>query len=397
MKNNELKQYVRMDIPLEFNEINVLKKHWSRVINIFEKNILPPYEILIHSSSICNLNCKWCIGSYVSRKENKDVLLENNLYDINNMRKVIDQILNLKKEAIDYETNTLKEYKVENVSFSGITGEPFMAKKSLCYAIDKLTENGIRVGVFTNGLLITEDILPTVAKLGYVLISIDAGTEETYKKLKSFGTDNLFDKLLKNIENLNKYKIEHNSNIDINVGYILNQYNYNETYILAKKLKEIGVHYLRFKTDIASLLNMSKEERLEAKEMIEKIKNELCDDSFKVVEIHNVFDDDAKKRTHKKCFVHYLVGNISSDGYLYPCNYHPKKDGFKYGSLLEDSYDNIWNNILENEIDKKITDICPSVCDPFKNRTNKLLEKAYEIYLDKGVDYLKKCVDDINL
>ena len=51
-KYDDLREYVREDIPLMFNEINVLKKHFSRVINIFEGKILPPYEILIHPSSI---------------------------------------------------------------------------------------------------------------------------------------------------------------------------------------------------------------------------------------------------------------------------------------------------------------------------------------------------------
>ena len=34
------------------------------------------------------------------------------------------------------------------------------------------------------------------------------------------------------------------------------------------------------------------------------------------------------------------------------------------------------------------------MCDPFKNRANKVLEIAYEIYIEYGVDYLKKCIDE---
>ena len=93
----------------------------------------------------------------------------------------------------------------------------------------------------------------------------------------------------------------------------------------------------------------------------------------------------------------YLVGNISSDGNLYPCNYHPKRNGYNYGSLLTNNYNDIWFNILNNKIDSQLPGICPKVCDPFKNRANRLLEKAYEIYKEKGIDYLKKCVDEINL
>ena len=41
--------------------------------------------------------------------------------------------------------------------------------------------------------------------------------------------------------------------------------------------------------------------------------------------------------------------------------------------------------------------ICPAVCDPFKNRANKLLEMVYDIYCDKGIDYLKKCIEHTEL
>ena len=46
--------------------------------------------------------------------------------------------------------------------------------------------------------------------------------------------------------------------------------------------------------------------------------------------------------------------------------------------------------ILESDVDDKIPKICPSVCDPFKNRANKLLEIAYEIYKEDGLNFLIK-------
>ena len=52
---------------------------------------------------------------------------------------------------------------------------------------------------------------------------------------------------------------------------------------------------------------------------------------------------------------------------------------------------------MNNPIDKRIPDIRPKVCDPFKNRANKLLEITYEIYKEKGIDYLKKCIEHTSL
>jgi len=394
---NELERVVRIDLPMRFNEFDLLKTHFSRVINVFEGNILPPYEILIHSSSVCNLSCEWCIGSFVACKNNKDKLLPNNLSKLDNMKKVVDNILSYKKIAKNYLTQENEEFGVQNVTFSGITGEPFASKESIIYAIDKLSSNGIRTGVFTNGTLLSEDMYDTLLKMGYLLISIDAGKSSTYSKLKCQNkNDKMFDKVLNSIEGLSNRKKETGSNTDINVGYVVNQYNYDEIYDLAKKLKEIGVHYLRFKTDIASLMNMSDEQRYYAKEQIENAKRDFEDDYFSIVEIHNVLDDREKKRYFSKCFIHYLIGNISADGNVYPCNYHPKPNGYNFGSAINDSFENIWNSLMSNDIDNQIPEICPSVCDPFKNRANKLLQVAYEIYSTKGLDYLIKCIDDID-
>lgn len=394
----ELDSFVRDDLPNRFNEFDLLKTHFSRIINIFEGRILPPYEILIHPSSVCNLNCEWCIGSFVANKKNSHKLLDNNLIDVKNMEKIVEGILSYKKKGINYYTNEEEEFGVINVSFSGITGEPFISKKSILYAIEKLANNGIRVGVFTNGTLIEKDMYDIVLKMGYILISLDAGNNSTYSKLKCLNDNkNTYDKLIKTIKELSERKKQLGSKTDINIGYVINHYNYNQIYDVAKTLKEIGVHYLRFKTDIASLMNMTQEERIYAKNEIAKIKKELKDEYFNIVEIHDVLDDREKTRQFKKCFVHYLIGNISADGNVYPCNYHPKPHGYYYDSAINKDFGDIWEEIINNPIDKRIPDICPKVCDPFKNRANKLLEISYEIYKNKGIDYLKKCIEHTSL
>ncbi len=395
---NELKNVVRIDLPMRFNEFDLLKTYFSRIINLFEGNILPPYEILIHPSSICNLNCEWCIGSFVANKKTSSKLISNNLKTLNNMKRAIDSIISYKKQGKNYITNKIETFGVENVSFSGITGEPFMSKESILYAIDTLSKHGIRVGVFTNGVMIEPDMYDTVLKMGYLLISLDAGTAETYSKLKCLGKNNKsFYKVIKMIEELNIRKTELHSTTDINIGYVVNQYNYLEIYEIAKKLKSIGVHYLRFKTDIASLMNMTDDVKKIAKTCIERAKKELTDDYFTIVEIHDVLDSRKKTRHFEKCFIHYLIGNISADGNVYPCNYHPKPNGYYYDSAIDKDFSDVWNNLKSYSIDEQLPAICPAVCDPFKNRANKLLEVAYDIYVNKGIDYLKKCIEKVEL
>lgn len=140
---------------------------------------------------------------------------------------------------------------------------------------------------------------------------------------------------------------------------------------------------------------MNDEQKHIASEQIKKIKRELCDDYFSIVEIHNIMCDNEKKRNFSRCFVHYLISNISADGKVYLCNYHPKRDGYTYGSAIDQDFSEIWENILNSDIDSSIPNICPSVCDPFKNRANRLLEIAYKIYKEKGLETLIKNIEEI--
>lgn len=198
-----------------------------------------------------------------------------------------------------------------------------------------------------------------------------------------------------NIKELAEKKAKYNSNLDINVGYIINQYNYNEIYELAEKLKGLGVHYFRIKTDIASEMLMNESQIQEARLQINKAKELLNSEDFEIVEIHKLGNEEQKLRDYNKCFIHYLMGAISADGNVYPCNYHPKPNGYFYKSAIEYDFGEIWEEIPFMDIDKKIPNICPDRCDPFKNRANKMLEVAYEIFKEKGENYLRQCVDDI--
>ena len=384
---------VRRDLPGRFSELNFFKENFSRILNIYNGNIMPPYEVLIHPCSFCNLSCKWCIGSYVTRDKNKSKILENKLNKVENMEKVIEGIIKYKKVGLNYLTNQKEEFKIENVSFSGITGEPMIAKDSLIYAIQKLKSNNKRVGMFTNGILITKDTIDTIIKMDYVLISIDAGDKITYSKLKCDNKHiDTFNEVINNIKMLNDEKKRKNSTIDINVGYIVNQYNYSEIYKLAETLKKIGVHYLRLKTDISSQMLLSDEQNIEVNNQVEKVKKEIQDDYFKIIEIHKIGDEKQKIRDFDKCFIHYLYGAISADGNVYPCNYHPKRNGYFYESAITKDFADIWNNITNYDIDKQIPIICPERCDPFKTRANRLLEEGYYIYKNNGLEALKKYI-----
>lgn len=394
----KLKVLHRKDIPGIFNEFELLNHQWERIECILKNQKLPPYEVLIHPTCTCNLRCKWCIGQNLKTGRIETETVKEYLMDPDNMLKVIKNLCSF----VEYRTvrvgNVLekKEYKVENVSFSGLIGEPLIAKKSVLMAMKYLLDQKKRVGIFTNGLLIDEETAEVFSKINYVLISLDAANNETYNHMKcsSQNNANCFDQVIRNICLLNNVKHRNQSNLDINIGFVVNQYNYKEIVDAAKILKKIGVHYLRLKFDIAIKLKLSNDELKQVSDQIAYIRENLEDDYFKLIEIHKMSEIVASDlhRNFRICLINKLFGAIGPDGGLYACNYHAKKGGIILGDLLHESFSEVWNRTDHSDVSK-----CPFVCDPFKNRANNMLTALKNLFNTTDIHEIEEIKRELGL
>lgn len=400
------KKYLRTDIPGIFNEIFILKKHRGRFNYVLNTDIvLPPYEVIIHPCSRCNLRCKWCIGGNVptEKGETKADLqrLPSTLTDPSKMERLIKNLLSYKKTVTTTEDNKeiKKTYGVENVSFSGLVGEPFVAKESFIRAVELLTEQNIRVGVYSNGTLLDDELIEALLKIAYINIDIDTGRASTYSKLKYRGDSKkgkaLFNRLVKNIKKLVEARDKsRTSSLEINASYVLYPGNYKEIYEAAKLLKELGISNLRMKQDDSGQNLLSKEQIVKANKLIDKI-DRLVDEKFNFIRIHRLNNPSEMRRTVDSCMITDLIGAIGSDGNVYPCNYHPRPGGFSYGNALEEDFQQIWEGEERKKIKQKLPSICPKVCDPFKNRANKLFAAIKEYQMRYGKEKTKKLINKI--
>lgn len=388
---NPLLKFVRIDIPGIFNEIEILKKHKTRFLHALNTDrILPPYEILIHPSGICNLRCSWCIGGHVleDMQKKSDSILPSLLWDPKNMEKIINDILNYSEDG----------YKVENVSFSGITGEPLLSKKSIIIAIELLSKKHVRTGMFSNAVLMDDEIFNTLLKMNYINISLDAGTPKTYAKLKFRGNplgEKLFTQLINNIKKLTNLRSKSKSSkLNINASFVLYPDNYKEIYETALMLKDIGINTMRMKQDISGKMLLSGKQIVEAEKLIKKVKN-LEDDNFKFITIHRLNIPSDRLRQFDRCIISDLMAAIGSDGNVYPCNYQACVGSPVYGNALKDSFKSIWEGENRIKIRKQLPNICPPVCDPFKNRANRLFNEIEKSRIRFGSSETEKFLQEI--
>jgi sulfatase maturation enzyme AslB (radical SAM superfamily) len=405
---------VRADLPGRFSELDVVARHPARVQASFEGVVLPPYEVLIHPSSTCNLRCFWCIGDHVPISDEGDQaqggkrmlkVLEASKFSDERLADTLRDtgaMLGLVKGITEYrktwtpEGGVPEEFRVENVSFSGLIGEPLVSKAATIAAMQHLVEADVRVGIFTNGILMDESTHDTILRIGYIHLSLDAGNSRTYATLKAGKRESShFDKALANLRTLARRRALSSSKLELTASFILYPQNCHEVYDAAVILKEAGVDTLRIKRDISGTRLLNEEQRLSSLRLLQRVREELVDDGFKLLEIHQLDQETDLTRHFSTCNITNLMAAIGSDGHLYPCNYHPRPGGFTYGSAVDHGFAAIWEGAERMRLRSQLPHICPAVCDPFKNRANRLLAHLGEVHRTEGMDGARRLAGEL--
>lgn len=194
----------------KFNSFNswkgLLYADWYKAIAKGE--FLPPIEASFDSIHTCNLACQHCNAHQIMTRD----------------RMPDDHMINL--------LHFLGEWGVLAVCFGG-GGEPLLHTK-LHDAIMEAHNLGMKTSIITNGTLMRGKILNALKVCQWVGISVDAGTPETFLKLK--GKD-LFKDVIDNIA----AAVKVSGSCEIAYKFLISSLNQGEIYDACKLAREIGV------------------------------------------------------------------------------------------------------------------------------------------------------------
>ncbi len=231
VKKLNLKEWSALKRWNPFNSYKLLAQVYRwRLIK--RGNPIPqPALVTVDPSNICNHRCIWC-NAKVAMEKSKNILDKDTLLEIADFLK-------------EWQGAPQWEKGVEAVCIAG-GGEP-LTNKYVGEFIDKLVENGIEVGVVTNGYFIDKFIEP-LSKCTWVGVSVDAGSKEVFNKLKGMPEDSdNFQKIIENINKLYKYSKKNKTKLSLSrlgygIGYkyLLHPENIKDVYKAAKIAKEIG-------------------------------------------------------------------------------------------------------------------------------------------------------------
>ena len=139
------------------------------------------------------------------------------------------------------------------------------------------------------------------------------------------------------------------SNVEINIGIVVQPETVGEIDSIVRHLYEVGVDSVRIKLDYVSPEGLlGKDTFKKLMDTIQVLKQELESDTFKLVllseDSQETVKTDMKIADVKKCYSTLLLGTLGPDGHIYPCDHRSYPGGGAYGDIKQKTFQDIWES-----------------------------------------------------
>lgn len=302
-----------------------------------------PIEIEISPSGACNHRCVFCAVDYLGYQPaflDKDMIVRN--------------------------VRQMRGHGLKSVVCSG-EGEPLLNRNMPEMALE-MKGAGVDVAMASNGVLLERGITESCLQaFTWIRFSMAAIHEDTYRKIHR-GKEGDLKKALENIAYAVEWKKKNSLVTTLGVQCLLIQENRNEILDMAGQLRQMGVDYFTVKpysqhTQSVNHLEVDYNELLELEYEIGQYET----DSYKIYYRSNAMKKIKAKKSYDNCHGLSFMTHIDAKGNVWPCVNFVGKQGFSYGNLYEQNFEEIWNgegrkkvvSIFENT---DINHICRDAC-----------------------------------
>lgn len=301
-----------------------------------------PFKIKFESSTLCNLKCVMCpLTKGLNRKRG--------VLKFENFKKVFDEI---------------------NVPYLNLTGlgEPLM-NPEIFKIIRYARKKGALVKLDSNATLLNKENIKKLiaADPTFISISIDGITKKSYESIRKGAK---FEEVLKNLENLIKYRNNFRSKTQIHLFFVLQKNNVGDLIEFIKFGDSVGVDALN--GNIAISFGKAKNENKMNLSMkkIERIKNELKRIKKKIkvnLNIENIEDylnspnDQQERMAEKPCYYPWYNPCVTWDGDVVPCDIYCNNE-IVFGNAFKEGFMKVWNNKKAQEFRKNLLKKREGIC-----------------------------------
>jgi len=299
--------------------------HPRRIADWLEGQTIYPIYVEISPSGACNHRCSFCAFDFMKYQ---DRFLATEM--------LLDKLTEMHRLGI------------KSVHFAG-EGEPLL-HKSIADIVKHAAEEGIDVGMSTNGVLLdaplAEKLLPYCT---WIKFSIGAGKKETYAKLHGCREGD-FDRVISNLREavLTRRSVSlTNDWCTLGAQMLLLPENESEIYELAEKAHGSGIDYIVFKPYSQHPKNGKRYEAFSKLDWRRKLSHVafLETKNFKVIIRSNAFDRATENRKpYDRCLALPFWCYIDAGGSVWGCYNYIGDERFYYGNIYQSTFEEIWNS-----------------------------------------------------
>lgn len=324
--------------------------HMDRLQEYLQHGDTHPIFMEVNLTDVCNMACYWCIS------ENR------NSYTLDPK--------SLMKFIVDF-----KRMGGKALTFSG-GGEPTLYKH-FKEAVMTAHNNGIDLGLMTNGFFSHNKVDLIGNHFKWIRISIDTVNKKNFKEWK--GVD-CVDKILENLKALSQYDIKIGINCNVN-----NEMSVYDTRKLIETVRDYCT-YIQFRPILPRYF---KEETIQLNNTVWN----FLEDNYKGDPKINFSYDKFKDLKHKnyfpfdKCEGHFFSPILDANGDVKVCIYHPGDSDFSFGNINEKSFEEIWNSEQRKKAIEHTRKFDYNKCQ--------MCCKLYE--LNKMIDFIKNPSDEMDI
>ena len=333
-----------------------LLRHSDRIESMIRGDVVYPVSVELDLSNTCNHGCPWC--SF------------NGFRQDNWVQWPTDRAYALLGE--------LAECGVKSITFTG-GGEP-LTHKDAPRLFRRCAELGMQFGVVTNGRLLIGEARKAIAELAtFVRISLDAGTAQTHQLLHATHKP----EFLSILANLQATRELAGGRLTIGAAFCVFDVNVDEIEMAARLVQQSGGNYLEvrpvFPTEwrgggFARALSDANVERAQA--ALEQARDQTETPDFKIIGMIQRFN--ALRGADKGftgCHIGPLTTVINADGYIYHCCIQRGMPNFRAGSVLHESFKDVWWNAQHQQM---VSEINVAKCPPCRYaQYNRLIEQGF--------------------
>lgn len=297
---------------------------WLKGENIY------PIEIEISPSGACNHRCVFCAVDYIGYKPDF-----------------------LDKDAILRDISQMGRKGLKSVICSG-EGEPLL-NQDMPDIANGIKACGVDVAMSTNGALFTkEKIQDCLGAFTWVRFSVASMEEVSYDEIQRGKAGDL-DRVKENLSEAVRAKKDKGLKTTLGVQCLLLPDNLSQLPDMARQLKEIGVDYLTvkpysrhlhsrnaFRIDYAAMPDLEREIRQHATE------------KFAVYFRANAMKKMRREKNYRQCHGLPFMAHVDAKGNVWPCVAHLGADGFCYGNIYGQSFEEIWEGRKRQEVMRKL-------------------------------------------